>query len=307
MPVTIWAAQDVEERRRFDYYRSGLCASFAGLSPERTDPALPFDARVRLSESGPYSFTGLTLQPHDIFRSARDVREAEDDRLYLNFVVRGMMNFSQGSTVASLARSDLRFVDNARQFSAAVRSDHRAMDLFVFRMPRESMSSDDLTLRTSRHTLAQALKHLLFQAASRQESWSDDEIADTGAAVSAVLKLILTHDDVALADPVVRATHTAVRRVIASDLSDSCPDIATVARELRLSVRTLQARLAMCGTTFTRMTTALRCDAVDRLLYQNPKMSVREALDRIGIIDAAGFHRAYRRERGHTPKRLPSG
>lgn len=128
MPITIWAAQDVEEPRRFDYYRSGLCASFAGLSPQRTDGDLPFDARVRLSASGPYSFTGLTLQPHDVFRSARDVREAEDDHIYLNFVVRGMMNFSQGSTVAGLARSDLRFVDNARQFSAAVRSHHRAMD-----------------------------------------------------------------------------------------------------------------------------------------------------------------------------------
>jgi hypothetical protein len=206
MPVHVWAAEDVEEKRRFDYYRTGLCASFVRLSPERHDRSVPFNARLRLLESGSHSITTLTVPRHEVLRTPKDIALAEDDFVYLNIILAGEMCFKQGEAASRLSVGDMVVIDNARPFSSSAQANMRLVKELVFRLSRSGPNTEEMSSRLATNALNPALRQLLFHAASGQVSWSDDQIADVGSAVASLSRIMLASDTCGGVSGVARAT-----------------------------------------------------------------------------------------------------
>lgn len=84
-----------------------------------------------------------------------------------------------------------------------------------------------------------------------------------------------------------------VRRAEMTDQND-------VARELKMSVRTLQRQLADEGTSFRELTGETNCLLAEELLGAG--LGVEDVAHRLGYATASSLTHAYRRWRGTTPR-----
>jgi AraC-like DNA-binding protein len=101
-----------------------------------------------------------------------------------------------------------------------------------------------------------------------------------------------------------------VRAVARAALAGGACTLATTARSLGISARTLQRRLHADGTSFGALLDALRCELA--LGYLQEQRGVMEIAMLIGFSDGSAFHHAFKRWTGTTPERyrnaaLPRG
>jgi AraC-like DNA-binding protein len=97
-----------------------------------------------------------------------------------------------------------------------------------------------------------------------------------------------------------RTVTSDVRRIIHERLQLGAPEIADVASELAMSMRTLARRLENEGTTFRDLVDDVRRQlAVDNV--GNRDIGFSELSYRLGFSHVAAFHRAFRRWTGQTP------
>lgn len=102
--------------------------------------------------------------------------------------------------------------------------------------------------------------------------------------------------------PELATTAAAVRESCRTRLSSPDCNVATTARLLRLSTRTLQRRLRAEGTSFARILDALRYElAMERVQCGAPAVEIADAL---GYADVTAFHHAFRRWTGSSPARV---
>ena len=97
-----------------------------------------------------------------------------------------------------------------------------------------------------------------------------------------------------------------VRNVLVSRLSGGDMSLASVARRLTTTPRTLQRRLAREGTSYGDLCDGVRKDAADELL-DDPTLSVGEIAYLLGYSEPAAFHRACKRWFNATPQALRRG
>ena len=97
-------------------------------------------------------------------------------------------------------------------------------------------------------------------------------------------------------DPVVHD----LRRMLTNRLRQGDSDIATVARSMASSVRSLQRRLAAAGTSYQEVLDGTRREAADRYL-SDIALSTSEVAYLLGYSEPAAFHRAFKRWHGSTP------
>lgn len=81
------------------------------------------------------------------------------------------------------------------------------------------------------------------------------------------------------------------------------PDMATTARALGHSLRTLHRRLQAEGTSFRALTEEVRETLAEELL-QNSHLNLDEIADRLGYAEASSFIHAFKRWKGHSPRGL---
>lgn len=98
------------------------------------------------------------------------------------------------------------------------------------------------------------------------------------------------------------STTTAVRRALWSMLPRGRPNIWRIARELGVSVRTLQRRLGEEGSTFSGVLDDLRRDVTHELLAEGSQ-PVADISFLLGYSEPSAFHRAYRRWLDDPPGR----
>jgi AraC-like DNA-binding protein len=91
-----------------------------------------------------------------------------------------------------------------------------------------------------------------------------------------------------------------LRRVLASRVAGGDTRIQTVARQLAMSVRTLQRRLATEKLSYQDVLEEIRRQAAERYLSDST-LSAAEVGFLIGYSELAAFHRAFKRWRGMTP------
>lgn len=83
-------------------------------------------------------------------------------------------------------------------------------------------------------------------------------------------------------------------------MADGQTDVANVARELNVSPRTLQRRIAGEGKTFRSLLTEARSE-LSRELLCDSSMEVKEVAYRLGYQDTNSFYRAFRDQENVTP------
>ena len=91
-----------------------------------------------------------------------------------------------------------------------------------------------------------------------------------------------------------------VKWLLRQMLAGGRPDIADVARELGLSIRTLQRRIVKERTTFRDLLLAVRQELVREYLTQ-PGIQINEVAFLLGYEDTNSFYRAFRNWEGTTP------
>lgn len=83
-------------------------------------------------------------------------------------------------------------------------------------------------------------------------------------------------------------------------LTGGRPDIETVAKELRMSPRTLRRRLTNEKTSFKRLLTQARQEQAREYLA-DPLLDIKEVAYLLGYEDQNSFYRAFRLWEGDTP------
>ncbi|HLK37969.1 MAG TPA: AraC family transcriptional regulator ligand-binding domain-containing protein [Polyangiaceae bacterium] len=97
-----------------------------------------------------------------------------------------------------------------------------------------------------------------------------------------------------------RTVAARVREIALRDLLRGSPNVVTVARQLRMSARTLGRRLQTEGTSFTALLDDLRRELALRHVGGN-HAELSEIAFRLGFAHVEAFHRAFRRWTGETP------
>jgi AraC-like DNA-binding protein len=120
-----------------------------------------------------------------------------------------------------------------------------------------------------------------------------------------ILRRVLESQADALAPQTSSADSLAliVRGLLAPRLARGETDIALVARELGLSARTLQRRLAEAGSSFQAILDAVRKETVAKCLADR-SLSLGEIAYIAGYSEPAAFHRAFKRWYGMPPDRF---
>jgi AraC-like DNA-binding protein len=122
----------------------------------------------------------------------------------------------------------------------------------------------------------------------------------------------------ASADPALHAMHCAyleslgaggsersdfvprVRELLGRQLGRGRPSALSIARQLKISPRTLVRRLNEEGTSFTAQLDDLRCGLALGFVA-SPQVPLMDISARLGYARVQGFHRAFRRWTGQTP------
>lgn len=118
-----------------------------------------------------------------------------------------------------------------------------------------------------------------------------------------VLRALLARqaDAMATRAPIVKSLASDVRRVLASRLARGEADIGLVARDLAMSSRTLQRRLAAEGLSYHELLDRVRRETAETCLG-DASLAIAEVAYLIGYSEPAAFHRAFRRWTGVTPQ-----
>ena len=172
---------------------------------------------------------------------------------------------------------------------------------------------DDATLRpiAARFTHAQpaelASRSAIFGA---QLTWAQPRNALVLSAAQARLPCVHASDtlhalheralEAALQSELEDALLGRVRAALAARVGPDLPTMATVARAVGLSERTLQRRLGERGTSFERLLQDVRRQRTLELLAR-PSLSIQSVALEMGYHDASSFHRAFRAWTGLTP------
>lgn len=98
-----------------------------------------------------------------------------------------------------------------------------------------------------------------------------------------------------------RSTVARVRGALVSRLPRGAPEIGAIARQLVISPRTLQRRLAAEGVSYQQLVDLVRREAAERLLSE-ASVAVGEVGYLLGFSEPSAFHRAFKRWHGVTPQ-----
>ncbi|NMI03693.1 AraC family transcriptional regulator [Paenibacillus sp. SZ31] len=97
-----------------------------------------------------------------------------------------------------------------------------------------------------------------------------------------------------------RSVTEVVKWIMKRSLTGKRPDIQTVAKELRMSDRTLQRRLTEESTNFKQLLTEARREQAREYLA-DPSLDIKEVAFLVGYEDQNSFYRAFRNWEGDTP------
>lgn len=303
MQITRWDTSQVEPDRQFDFYRSGLCSSFAHLTPETDQRDGQFSASIQTWSLEGRAMTRMSADNHRVARTRRDLRLVEDDNIYLNYVVSGSMRFEQKSQRVELQSKGMILLDNALPFECEIAPvlfhDHIAV-----RIPRTCFRTRSIpdAEELYRHPVSAFLEvHLGFIAAHTSKI---DGIV-LAAAIEGIEKLcgyFGRRDDLDRASTRVRTTLSRLKILISEEFRDSAFDLGMAATALGVSTRTLQHHLALSEARFSDILRRYRLEwARLEIARRSASVSIESIALECGFVDVSSFYRAFRRRYGIAP------
>jgi AraC-like DNA-binding protein len=97
-----------------------------------------------------------------------------------------------------------------------------------------------------------------------------------------------------------------VRRYLLAHPVARMPDMATAARDLGMSERSLRRQLASENASYREIVRATLEDCAGHML-RDPARTIQETARALGFVDARTFHRAFKTWTGRTPKQYRNG
>jgi AraC family transcriptional activator of tynA and feaB len=301
MQPTTWNTATVEQARRFDYYRSALCDSFAHLTPHKPPEHGSFSGMVEHWSGSSGEFTLMATSTHCVSRSRSDIAKVEDNHLYLNFIQRGEMKFEQFGSRYMLRPGDLVMIDNAQLFEAQInaRGGHRHL---AFRMDRQSMpgNAGEISERLTKHELTPVLRQTLAYLCRVNEEWTPDHLANVATAVRSLTSTILSEH---AANPSQCSTTVdRVKEIISARMQDPEFSLDEVANSLKLSRRTVQKHLQAHHLSFSTMLLEARLEQAHRLMLRSSgRICAEEICFLCGFGEISTFYRAFKARFGVPP------
>jgi AraC-like DNA-binding protein len=155
---------------------------------------------------------------------------------------------------------------------------------------------------TAAHERAFAGAELRFDAPSCGFAFDRDYVEAPLPGANATLHALLCeHVHLTLSQTTQQQTLSGrVREIVSREIVDGNPTVFTVARELRMSARTLARRLEREGTTFSALVDSLRRELALRYVTHHD-LAFTDIAFRLGFSHVEAFYRAFRRWTGQTP------
>lgn len=119
--------------------------------------------------------------------------------------------------------------------------------------------------------------------------------------LAATYPTILAVGEAAMAPALAQDFEGSIRQLVASMRKVGALDLTVVADAVNMSERSLQRRLAQCGSSFARVVDDVRFDTARRML-EDPSRKIIEISAELGYSDSANFTRAFRRRAGVSPQ-----
>lgn len=310
MQVSHWDTSTAAPKRQFDLYRSGLCASFAHLTPRCDAPNDAFSASLNTWTDGAQSLTQMSCQSHWVERTREDLKRVEDDHLYLNIVVKGEMHVRQGETCRCLRAGEMIILDNARPFEVQLVKKRGYMH-FALRLPRSALP--DEMVRDPKLLSHHPGSHLLRKCFSLLAEAPEDLRTDLVQPALATLNAVVSHMATTFPEPQNHrrefSTRSAIQKIIAARHADPEFSLPQAVSELGLTQRTVQHHLALSGTSFSKLLKDFRLNQALDLVTEGANqvqkgMRFEEVAFRTGFTDLSTFYRAFKRKFGKTPGQL---
>ncbi|MEM9104410.1 MAG: helix-turn-helix transcriptional regulator [Pseudomonadota bacterium] len=302
-----WDTSTVTASQQFDLYRSGLCASFAHLTPYVAKSRDAFSASLDAWSDGARALTLISTQNHRVHRTHKDLKLVEDDHIYLNYVVQGQMSVRQGNMARCLRAGDFVFIDNARPFEAEINARSGHMH-FALKLSRDAISrrllTDQQTLNSHRAIPLIESHFSILKGAS--PTLRNNLVAPVLESLDAVLaQFAYTAEDHTTPERIVD-TRDRTLSLIADQYFDPGLSLQTASRKLGLPQRTIQHHLSLLGLTFSDMLRDHRLGcARNEILKQSasiePHMSMEAIGFKSGFADTSTFYRAFKRKYGVAP------
>jgi AraC family transcriptional activator of tynA and feaB len=306
VPERTWSTGAARRPEQFGHWRELICAAFLALTPE-SDLRDGFAGTVTQWPLGRLSLARIDSQRQRVRRTEQDIDRAPRDGYYANLQVAGISEMRQGGRVTVLRPGDLALVDTRAPFSFDFGTDFRQLSFFVPGALLAAQTAGPVATATRGGTVGGV------GAAIRHSLRALPALAPRNAArlaVHACGMLALALEAPVDAPPIrSRRTHALAVADIEEHLTDDDLSPAATARRLGISVRGLHGLFAGRERTYSATVRRLRLEQAFRDLADPARRHLRVAdvAADAGFADAAGFHRAFRREFGRTPAQIRSG
>jgi AraC-like DNA-binding protein len=311
-PLLSWSTAEVDQKDRFDYWRTvrakGLFGATAELEPEQRPR---FQGEFSLRKFGSAGLIKLRASPYHVERSLTDIADGPSNSLCIYqqlggggwFRVGRSDDFSITGGNFATGHSDLPY--------HAVPLAADGFDFRVLKVPVADISGPITGLRDlvvkpfGDHAQLGPLLESCF--ADLTEAGDDGDPATAKAMVRTVTQLALIERGIVR--PRSRAAQYAIRagrlslarRLIASHIAQAQLAPAFVANLLGISVRHLHVLFEDASQSFAQTVTALRIERSRQLLREAPAMTIAEIALASGFDSIATFYRVFRALQGITP------
>jgi AraC-like DNA-binding protein len=292
-----WTTSALAAAEQFTHWRELICEAFLALTPE-SDLRDGFAGSVTQWRLGELSLARIESQRQTVHRTEAGVARDPIGGYYANLQVSGVSLMAQHGRVATLGPGDLAVVDADEPFRFEFGGDFRQLSLFI---PAGGLPGPVRTATTIATTtgVGAAVRHSMESLARgplRESSAARLAMHAAGMLSIALEPSMLTP----LRSP---RSYESCRGDIEEHLTDEDLSPAATARRLGISVRTVHGLFAGQESSYAATVRRLRLERAARHLA-DPAMRHLRVIDvatEAGFGNVASFHRAFRRQFGHTP------
>lgn len=307
--MQVFATSDLPPRQRFDAWREVITSQFVPLRPESAAPE-PFFGDIHAVALGSLSLSCIRGGGQVVHRGAREIARTTADVYFLNLQVDGSGGFAHGGDACRTLPGDLFLVDAFHAFRLhCERPIQHACLAIPAPLVRPRLARPDLAAGTvlSRPSGTAGLLADYLLAASRRAA---EAPVPAQLHVDAHLLELLIHalNERHIEAPQPRQAIRAAlldraRRIIDRQYGDPDLDPATLALQLRVSVRYLHGLFREEGESVMRNVYRRRIEAASAAL-RDPSQRHRSITDvafACGFRDSSHFGRVFAAELDLTP------
>ncbi|MFC0400904.1 AraC family transcriptional regulator [Paraburkholderia rhizosphaerae] len=243
-----------------------------------------------------------------------DTVEASERRseryLRLEIVRRGRMTIEQNGEALSFGAGDMLLLDPSFEFSRSLRE---SAHVSVLHISKQALNDRGVGYRFSRACYpvhetedVAAIRALLLTFTRYIDNTSDALLIRLGSHFLDLMDVMIENSGALDSGRSTRTIVLRATRLITSHLADVDLSIASIAKELSVSVSSLTRAFRQRGLSPMRYAYDLRLEHAGRLLAETPTLAIQDVASRCGFASPAHFSRLFKAKHGMTPREYTS-